>query len=356
MNNNYKTIDEIEMIFDEERKSSRIVAKGTRDRRRVQFTMLSFLYAYERNLSIDIITSYCTKGFKTVNCSTNFYRFYNYISKDERLYKRKLLVECGRKLLSNTFYNLKDSLHKTSGDVACINYFLIKSLDIDITKYTRKIDVRRSVPFIDIDIEAILRDRWHIDFVTFYKMIDESIGKRIVNYKRYGKDYRIHPIDIEEVRNIVQLSRFGDSNGKLDIIDCDNCDANEKIEKDFNPDTYVNNVPSNLDIGKSGMCIDKEPLPDLNKTKEDEECQNKVLMNCMHLFDLNKVKRDVDIRKLNKVEEKLLIHGEVIKRERDIELKKMELVSKEIEKERSGVNKDLGKKSVLIGGFCVSSN
>lgn len=211
----------------------KIYNKDIRDRRRVQYTMLTFLYAYERNLSIDVIKFYSTKRIKAINCTDSFYRLYNFVSEDGRLYHRALLSECGKKLLHDEFEQAKENMNKTKEDINCINYFLIKKLNINLSTYTSKMDVRRNTPFIDIDMKKLLENEWRIDFCKFYKMIDIAIEKNMEMHKLFGTRYGPQYIDSDEVKKIVNLSMIDGTVVDSNIMDDTPDSGNDSSVKPF---------------------------------------------------------------------------------------------------------------------------
>lgn len=186
--------------------------KDSRDRRRIQFTLLTFVYAYERRLSLEIIKPYIKKEFKLTNCTANFYKLYNMVTEDGAMYDVRKLSDCGKSLLVGVFGTLQHSSHGTLENVSCINYFLIKSLGIDVSKYNQKIDLRKTTPFIDIDMRSVLKDMWSIDIEKFYNSVDFCITKTLIDNRNPLAQKRVY-ISNEKIVEAVQAAVINNLSG-----------------------------------------------------------------------------------------------------------------------------------------------
>lgn len=183
--------------------------KCIRDKRRVQYTMLTFLYAYERRLSLGMKSLYTRSCFKAVNCTESFYRLYNFITAEGDVFEYTTLAGCGKKLLTKVFGDIKENPHKTTEELSCINYFYIAKLGIDFASSIKKLDVRKNTPFVDIDIATVLRTKWHIDFSKLYKNIDRAVAENREKNKCVKKMYSV-PICYDDIVEIITNSKMTD--------------------------------------------------------------------------------------------------------------------------------------------------
>ena len=232
--------------------------RSERNRRRIQFTLLNFLYAYTRKLSLEIERSTVFKKSDSDIKDLCFFNIYTFIDKDGAFYDPIKLMDCGKSLFKRDFSEMQDSANKTVTKINSINYFLVRMLNIDIKRYTKKLDIRKTIPFVDVDMKNTLYDMMKIDYYMLYKNIQILLCNKIDDIKRYGSIVYADSLSIpySKINEIVHRSivvehkdekRVSNSIGEEDITAFSNydCMTEYKLKDPMNPkDSNLQSVVS----------------------------------------------------------------------------------------------------------------
>ena len=155
--------------------------QSVRNRRRIQFTMLNFLYAYEKKYSLQMTRMQVRKRCYNQGELYNFYRVYSFVAENGDVYEPKQITYCGKDIMSKSLGNYELSDNSTLAEINSINYYTISMLNIDLTKYKMKkkfgrcLKTMEYIPFIDLDMRLYLFDVWKVDYDLFYQNINSLI-------------------------------------------------------------------------------------------------------------------------------------------------------------------------------------
>ena len=227
-------------VYDPEREKEYMKKhnQGVRDRRRIQFTMLTFLYAYKRELLLDMTRMQISKRRFRDTDVYNFYIIYNFISRNGNEYRPDDIAQFGKELISLYLKTFSNSKNSTLTKINSVNYFIIKVLKIDIERYGMKRIVKSfesmgTVPFIDMDMRLLLYEVFNIDYDLFYNNINNLL-KRILENERSKNAVFTKNITIshQDIRSVILNSML-----EVDVKIKTENDTNDQVKIKIEPES-----------------------------------------------------------------------------------------------------------------------
>lgn len=250
------------------REKATIFNKNQRDLRRIQLTILTFLYAYERKLSLEIIKPYMTNSFRKRNCSMCFYKMYNFVDETGARYSPEEIADSGRSIFTKDFGRVNMNANKSCDVICCINYFIISSLDIDIKKYIARFNIGKIMPFMHLDLINLLHDRWSIDIEYFYNQLENCIENHVKSASIVKSTRFLIPY--ETIVNLVLLSKIENRDSRP-LADKDTWCECKFLFDSFARNNVVSDMYSKLSISNGNLM---EKLDQLNdQTIQNIDCK-----------------------------------------------------------------------------------
>lgn len=244
-----KGLDSKERIMAERAERYRRKAVECHNRKRLergkQIAILSFLYAYENGYDLYLNQWQITLPRIKNSIFNKFYEFFN----GSRIIDSNLMIDYTSKEFREK-YNVTDVYNNhTLYKMNCINYYIIRHMDIDIKDDEVKFRIKKNIPFVDVDMEKYCNNKWEINKYEVIEKISEYVQNKITTL--YGKsgyftsikdDDRNIRIPIHEIRKLIDECRYSNKNYNIHENVANNCN------RELNTNLMVDDLTSDTTI------------------------------------------------------------------------------------------------------------